>query len=403
MRLDVSQFLTLAFVCYKTKTQPMKTIKIAVLSVSAGAGHVRAAQALCAQAEIAHPQWQVTHIDLMDIVPRTFRKLYAESYIKLVEKAPLLWAYLYKHSDKRTRASKTDRIRRGIEKLNTAKFDSEIERLAPDAIICTHFLPAELLSRRIRKRRPTPPVWVQVTDFDVHGLWLHEHMQGYFVANDEVAARLRAKNIAGNIEVSGIPIMPVFANAPTRAVAAAELGLNPAKPTVLMMSGGAGVGGIEVLAERLAAMPQDMQIIALAGRNESLLSELQAIAKAFPKRLWPMGFTRTIERIMAAADFAITKPGGLTSSECLAMNLPMMVVSPIPGQEERNADFLLESGAALKAVDAASLQYKVSRLLSNPKELVTMRERMRAVARPHAAATVLAAVQQHLLKQGKRV
>lgn len=379
----------------------MKPIKIAVLSVSAGAGHVRAAQALCAQAALSYPQWQMTHIDLMDIVPRTFRKLYAESYIKLVEKAPLLWAYLYQRSDKRTRASKSDRIRRGIEKLNTKKFDAEIEKLAPDAIICTHFLPAELVSRRIRKRRPTPPVWVQVTDFDVHGLWLHEHMQGYFVANDEVAARLSAKGIDTQVQVTGIPIMPVFGSAPARAVAAAELGLQPHKPTVLMMSGGAGVGGIEVLAERLAALPQDMQIIALAGRNEALLSKLRAIANKHPGRLWPMGFTRTIERVMAAADFAITKPGGLTSSECLAMNLPMIVISPIPGQEERNADFLLESGAALKSVDAASLEYKVCHLLEHPNELVMMRERMRAVARPQAAATVLAAVARHLHAQDK--
>jgi processive 1,2-diacylglycerol beta-glucosyltransferase len=240
-------------------------------------------------------------------------------------------------------------------------------------------------------------VWVQVTDFDVHGLWLHEHMQGYFVANDEVAARLNAKGIDARVQVTGIPIMPVFGTTPSRELTAAELGLRPNKPTVLMMSGGAGVGGIEVLAERLAAMPQDMQIVALAGRNAALLAQLKTIATKYPGRLWPMGFTSSIERVMAAADFAITKPGGLTSSECLAMHLPMIVVSPIPGQEERNADFLLESGAALKAVDAASLEFKVSRLLAHPNNLVAMRERMRVVARPDAAAVVLTAVQEHLL------
>jgi processive 1,2-diacylglycerol beta-glucosyltransferase len=375
----------------------MKPIKLAVLSVSAGAGHVRAAQAVCAQAQLSHPDWQVTHIDIMDLVPRAFRTLYCESYIKVVERAPLLWSYLYGKSDKRTRSSKSDRLRRAVEKVNTRKFDGEIDKLAPDAIICTHFLPAELLSRRIRKQRPTAPVWVQVTDFDVHGLWLHEHMQGYFVANEEVAQRLRAKGIAlDRIEVTGIPIMPVFSSAPTRAVGAAELGIDPQKPTLLMMSGGAGVGGIEVLAKHLAAMPVDMQIIALAGRNEGLLSQLKAIANEHPRRLWPMGFTRSIERVMAAADVAITKPGGLTSSECLAMNLPMIVVSPIPGQEERNADFLLESGAALKAVDVASLLYKVRRLLESPQELAAMRARMKSVARPHAASSVLAAVAKHL-------
>jgi processive 1,2-diacylglycerol beta-glucosyltransferase len=336
-------------------------------------------------------------------VPRAFRTLYCESYIKLVERAPLLWSYLYGRSDKRTRSSKSDQLRRGAEKLNTRKFDGEIDKLAPDAILCTHFLPAELLSRRIRKQRPTAPTWVQVTDFDVHGLWLHEHMQGYFVANDEVAQRLHAKGIAlDRIEVTGIPIMPAFSSALARAVAAAELGIDPAKPTALMMSGGAGVGGIEVLAKQLAAMPLDMQIVALSGRNETLLSQLKAIASEHPKRLWPMGFTRSIERVMAAADVAITKPGGLTSSECLAMNLPMIVVSPIPGQEERNADFLLESGAALKAVDVASLLHKVRRLLEKPQELAAMRTRMKSVARPDAASSVLTTFARHLQAPGAK-
>lgn len=380
-----------------------KARKLLVLSVSAGAGHVRAAQALCAQTQISHPEWKVNHIDVMDLVPPAFRALYAESYIKLVERAPLLWSYLYSRSDKRTRASKSDRLRRGIEKLNTRKFDGEIERLSPDAIVCTHFLPAELLARRVRKRRPTAPVWVQVTDFDVHGLWLHDHMQGYCVANDEVAERLESKGIeADRIAITGIPIMPSFKSAPSRAIAAAELGLDPAKPTAIMMSGGAGVGGIEVLAEQLAAMPGDLQLIALAGRNESLLAHLKQIAAEHPQRLWPMGFTSTIERVMAAADFAITKPGGLTSSECLAMNLPMIVVSPIPGQEERNADFLLESGAALKAVDSASLLYKVRKLIDHPEQLAAMRTRAQSVARPHAASSVLELIATHFHSATKR-
>jgi processive 1,2-diacylglycerol beta-glucosyltransferase len=396
-RARAAHGMTTTMTARAPKKEPTTPVKLAVFSVSAGAGHVRAAQALCAEAQLSHPDWQVTHIDVMDLVPRGFRTLYAESYIKLVEHAPLLWSYLYARSDKRTRASTSDRLRRGVEKLNTRQFDGRLEELSPDAIICTHFLPAELLSRRIRKRRPTPPVWVQVTDFDVHGLWLHDHLHGYFAANDEVAQRLHSKGVAlDRLAVTGIPIMPAFSNAPARSVAAVELGIDPVKPTVLMMSGGAGVGGIDVLASQLAAIPADMQILALAGRNDKLLSRLRSIAKEYPRRLWPMGFTSSIERIMAAADLAITKPGGLTSSECLAMNLPMIVVSPIPGQEERNADFLLESGAALKAVDSASLIYKVRRLLDNPQELALMRSRMQRVARPQAAVTVLAAVARHL-------
>jgi processive 1,2-diacylglycerol beta-glucosyltransferase len=196
--------------------------------------------------------------------------------------------------------------------------------------------------------------------------------------------------------VTGIPIMPQFSQKLSRPACAAELGLDAHKPTLLMMSGGAGVGGIESLAERLVKLERELQIVALAGRNEALLAALQAIAKNYPGRLFPMPFTRTIERAMAASDVAVTKPGGLTTSECLAMELPMIVVSPIPGQEERNADFLLESGAALKAIDAAALEYKVHLLLERPDRLRAMRERMREQAKPDAAVSVLRLVSEHL-------
>lgn len=367
--------------------------RILVLSVSAGAGHVRAAQAICAAAEEAWPQHSVRHLDVLDLVSPGFRKLYGESYIKLVERAPLLWALLYQQTDRRESRSLFDRMRRHVERLNTRRLDAEIARFAPDVIVCTHFLPAELLAKRSACGSAVPPVWVHVTDFDIHGLWLQSHMQGYCVASEEVAARLAARGIdRSHIHVTGIAIMPQFRRAPSREQAAAELGIDPGKITLLAMSGGAGVGGIENLVETAAGLPRDLQIVALAGRNTELLERLREIGARHPGRVIPLGFTRTIERAMAAADIAVTKPGGLTTSECLAMALPMIVVSPIPGQEERNADFLLESGCALKAVDGAAFAHKLQLLIDTPGQLSAMREREHAVARPRAAQSILEAV-----------
>jgi processive 1,2-diacylglycerol beta-glucosyltransferase len=371
----------------------MQTKKIVVLSVSAGAGHVRAAQALVATAERDHPNAIVTHLDVMDFVPSGFRKVYAESYMKLVDKAPLLWAYLYQNIDTQPETSLVSKVRRNIERLNTRALLKELQQIKPDAIVCTHFLPAELISRRLAKGEHMPPTWVQVTDFDVHGLWVHPHMQGYFVASMEVAARLQARGIpAANISVTGIPIMPQFSVTLNKAICAAEAGIDPNKISLIMMSGGLGVGNMATMARALLQLPEDFQIIALAGKNQTMLAELQALAAEYPGRLFPTGFTKTIERLMTVADIAITKPGGLTSSECLAMHLPMIVVSPIPGQEERNADYLLESGAALKAVDIAALCYKVQSLVANPGLLSAMRERMVNVAKPKAANAVLSNV-----------
>ncbi len=371
-----------------------------ILSVSAGAGHVRAAEALRARAAEAYPDVQATHIDLMEWVPSVFRKVYAESFLYVVEKYPEIWGYLYGHSDKPPREySKTEGLRKALERLNTVRFMKLLKDLNPDQVICTHFLPAQLLSRKIRKGVFKLPVWVQVTDFDVHRLWIHEHMNGYFAASAEVAYRMASKGIdPGTIQVTGIPIMPAFSAPLDKAKCARGLGLDPARPVLALMAGGAGVGagtgggGLEATAARLLSMPGDFQLVALAGRNEKLLAELKRLAEAHPGRFYPMGFTRTIERLMKAADVAITKPGGLTASECLAMGLPMILVNPIPGQEERNADYLLENGVALKAYDGPGLEFRVRELMSNPTRIATLRANALAIAKPDAAAMVLARV-----------
>jgi processive 1,2-diacylglycerol beta-glucosyltransferase len=364
--------------------------KILILSVSAGAGHVRAAQALQAAAEKWYPGVETVHVDVMELVPKLFKSIYADTYLKVVEHHPAFWGYLYARTDREKVDSALSRLRIAIEQLNTQKLKKVLGEIDPDHVICTHFLPAQILARKVRNGGFGQPVWVQVTDFDLHSLWVHEGMSGYFAASDEVAWRMAERGIApATIHVTGIPIMPVFAEPWSRCSCAAEFGLDPNRTTLLMMSGGAGVGGIEILAERLLRLDDDFQLVALAGRNERLLETLRGLAARHPGRLFPLGFTRVIERVMAASDLAITKPGGLTTSECLACGLPMIVVSPIPGQEERNADYLLENGAALKACDAGALAWRVRQLLDDRRLLARLRENALHLGRPDAARRVL--------------
>jgi processive 1,2-diacylglycerol beta-glucosyltransferase len=234
---------------------------------------------------------------------------------------------------------------------------------------------------------------VQVTDFDVHALWVHPGVDHYCVASDEVAFRLADRGVpAEKIHVTGIPVMPQFTAPLERAICARELGLAADKFTVLMMAGGAGVGGLDELAARLLQLPHDLQLVALAGRNAELLERLQALAARHPGKLFPLGFTTTVERVMTAADLVVTKPGGLSVSECLAQRKPMLLVSPIPGQEERNADYLLEAGAAIKAVDGATLSFKLGRLLAQPQRLHAMSEAAHRIGTPRAARDVLALI-----------
>jgi len=151
------------------------------------------------------------------------------------------------------------------------------------------------------------------------------------------------------------------------------------------MGGGAGLG-VAALARRLLAIDADLQIMVLAGKNAQALSELHALAAGQGKgRLFPLGFTSEVPRLMAAADLVVTKPGGLSTSECMAMGVPMIVSAPIPGQEERNADYLLENGAALKAIDDLALEHRLRLLQAEPERLAVMRANAKSLGRPHAA------------------
>ncbi len=367
--------------------------RILILSVSAGAGHMRAAEALRAFAGDPGYQIEATHLDVMNYVTSGFRKLYTDFYIKLVNKSPGLWGYLYHSTNEAQADSAMEKVRRGLERWNAQDLLKEIVTFKPDAIICTHFLPAEMLSRLIRKDRLHCPVWVQVTDFDLHRMWVHEHMAGYFAANEEVAFRMRAQGIASDkIHVSGIPIMPAFSATQDRAACAASFGIDASRKTILLMGGGAGLGSMDTIAARLLGLEGDFQLIALAGKNETALAALQILAARYPGRLLAQGFTNEVEKLMACSDLVITKPGGLTTSECLAMGLPMIVNSPIPGQEERNADYLLEQGVALKAFDDVTLEYRVRFLLDHPEKLADMRAKATLLGRGKAAQTVLAIV-----------
>ena len=373
----------------------MSRRRVLLLSVSAGAGHVRAAEALRTAAEASGAKAE--HLDVMNYVPGAFRSLYTDFYLKLVESHPSAWAKLYRIMDQTPPSAPLARLRRAVERLNTLKLRKAIAAFAPDAVICTHFLPAEILMRERARGRVASPVFVQITDFDLHGMWIVPDMAGYFVASDEVAFRARARGIAPDrIHVTGIPIMPAFADAlPVRNECAAEIGIDARRMTILLMGGGAGLGGLDDVAVRLLALDADFQLIALAGRNADMLARLQTLARLHPKSLVAQGFTNRVERLMAASDLVITKPGGLTTSECLALGLPMIVHAPIPGQEERNCDYLLEQGAALKAIDATALEYRVRELIAHPERLAAMSARARALGHPQAANDVLRIVANH--------
>ena len=369
--------------------------KILILSVSAGQGHVRAAEALAAGTE----RWfgteaQALHVDLMTLTPPWFRTAYKGSYLKFVNRFPALWGILYSRTDRDKAEGLMGQLRRRLESQVSKALLKVMEDFQPDILLSTHFLPGQVLARWLRRERIAPkPHWIVVTDFLAHRFWLEPGQSGYFAASEECAVTMRRRGLEDErIIVSGIPIMPEFSDPHSREEGAAAFGFDPARRIILLMGGGEGVGVMKEVAAELAALPQDFQLGVLAGKNKKLLSDLKTLADERPGRILPLGFTTEMPRLLAAADLVITKPGGLTTCECLATGKAMIAVSPIPGQEEANSDYLLEHCAAFKAMSLPGLLFKTEKLLADPGELKRLSENSQKIGRPLAAKEILETV-----------
>jgi len=195
------------------------------------------------------------------------------------------------------------------------------------------------------------------------------------------------------VTVSGIPIDPVFAAAKDRRAMRRKHGLEEDRFTILVSAGGFGVGPVGHLMEALARLEHSARVVAVCGRNAALKAELSEAVKKFPKRsavaFTLVGFTTEMDELMTAADLFVGKPGGLTTSEALAKGLPMVVINPIPGQEERNSDHLLEEGVAIRCNNLPALAFKIDALLNMPGKLTRMAENARGLGKPQAAFAVV--------------
>jgi processive 1,2-diacylglycerol beta-glucosyltransferase len=366
---------------------------VLILSASAGAGHVRAGQALDHVFKESGAVYSVHHFDTLEYTNLLFRRLYSKAYLDMVNAMPEVLGWLYDVSDN---PEWDDRLKVAFEKLNTIPFVKLLEQFQPDLTVCTHFLPAEIISwlRRTGKLRRTRQAIV-VTDFDVHAQWICTKQARYFVALDETRAHLEELGIpAPRIAVTGIPIDPAFAVTKDKAAMRAKYGLRRDGVVILISAGGFGVGKIDTLIQPLLRLRHPAQVVAICGRNEELKAQLEGVAAALAPGarvgLKVIGYTSAMDEYMAAADLVVGKPGGLTTSEALARGLIFVIVSPIPGQEERNSDHLLEEGVAIRCNNLPVLAYKIDRLLDDPARLETMRANVRRLARPRAAYEIVA-------------
>lgn len=361
--------------------------RVLIISTSAGTGHVRAAQALEKEFKNDPRVGEVIHEDALNFTNKIFREFYSTLYMKLVRSAPELLGWVYKASDE---PWKGEAARLQLDRLNTQKLIRFIKDFDPHITVCTHFMPAGIISHLQETEKLQTNHSIVVTDFDCHAMWLSRMFQRYFVALDETKAHLEALGLPGQrITVSGIPIDPIFSQPVDRALVRASYGLHPEKTTLLLSAGALGVGPTELIVERLKHLRHDAQTIVVCGRSEEVKQRVAQAAAGQAGKFCILGYSDRMHELMHISDLFIGKPGGLTTSEALACGLPMAVFSPIPGQEERNADHLLEEGAGIRCNELTTLPFKIDRLLENPERLGAMRAAAKRLGHPDAARTVV--------------
>ncbi len=372
------------------QSQPVLDDSVLILSAAAGAGHVRAAEALVSAFSLHDVR--VGHIEVLKHTTPLFRKVYSDLYIELVNKRPEVLGWVYNSLD---HPWKFQKRRLAMDLLNTGPLVKLLKKARPSVALCTHFLPAELLVHLKKMKLIDFPIGIVVTDYDAHALWLFKDIDWYFVACDETKVYLEKLGIPpGSIHVTGIPIDPAFAGKLSRQDARRRHGLAPDMTTVLVSAGGFGVGPMEMLIRSLDEVRTPVQMVVICGKNEKLKDDMAKLKTRHAKHV--IGFTKEMDSYMAASDILVGKAGGLTSSEAFARGLVLVVVNPVPGQEERNSDHFLEEGIALRCNNLPALGFKLDTLLKDGNRMDAMKKNVQRFARPHAAEDIASLITRDL-------
>lgn len=373
-------------------------MRLLIATVSAGAGHLQAAAALEEAWRSFQPGAPVERLDVLALTPKLYRTAYGLGYLKVVAHAPELWGLMFDRTDNPALVRNLTRLRRTLARWLAPKFARHVRRVQPDAVVCTHFMPLEVLGRLKAKaaaaRQPAPFIVCVVTDFEAHALWMEPCVDLYCVAAEQTKARLVVRGVPeAHVAVTGIPVAPKFAQRLSRSAVRRRLGLREDLPVLLVLAGAFGLGPVQPMLAQVNSLARRVQVVVVCGRNEPLRRQVALTDWPQPTRV--LGFVNNMHELMAAADLVLTKPGGLTTAEALAVGRPLLIVNPIPGQETANSDFLLEHGAALKANRVEDLAYRLEQFLE-PARRARLTQAARALGRPQAALEVCQQLMRHL-------
>ena len=304
--------------------------RVLILAAGVGSGHNIAAGVLESCFRAAPEVNEVQRLDILESTNEVYRTLYDDGYFALVEAVPWLVGWGYDANDPPFKLAKWISL---WDRLNTTATAKAIQAFRPDIVVCTHFLPTRLASLMMTRGVLDAKLAVVTTDYDFQGLWLSSPFNHYFVARDETKAYMVAIGVpADRITVSGIPVRPGLGNAVDRDAVLRRYDLRPDRPVLLISAGAAGGAYTQTIVQQTLRMRNDFQAIVVCGRNDQLKSQIEGLVAFHRDRYRVLGYTTDMADLIRTATLFVGKPGGLSSSECMAAGLPMVLIHPIPGQ-----------------------------------------------------------------------
>ncbi len=374
-------------------------MKVLVLSVTAGEGHNSTAKALKKQFELQGHQCEV--LDTYLNINKGLYDIVSKGYLLTVDKFKKLFSKAYTKLENRSKNSYETSWSRLANRVIAKKTYNTIIEYSPDVLIYTHPFCGILVDVIMQRKETNFLAMGIVTDYVMHPFWEEALRTNYVVIPNEllIPAAIRKGFKREQILPLGIPIDPKFSFIAPKAEVRAKLGLDINKNTILIMGGSMGYGSLCDIIKKIDDLELDLQIICVCGNNTEEREKIDATV--FKKKVLNYGYVSNVDELMDAADCIVSKPGGLTTSETLAKRLPMIICNPIPGHEQRNAEFLQNNGVGMAIGGSYSVADAIHQLFTLPNHLETMRKNIDVIRKPSSTANICSFAEE-LVNNGKK-
>jgi len=354
--------------------------------ISEFSGHHSATLAIEKALKMLEPATEVLNIDAFNYTNPVSERIVNSLYMAIIKRTPKIWDYLY---DNPTVVKKIERIKNTIHKFNSPKLKKLFDKFKPDAIICTQAFPCGMVADFKKTYASDIPLVAVLTDYIPHSYWVYDTIDYYVTPSEEVSLRLMKKGVPSDkIKSFGIPFDPKFNESITKNEVIKKLSLDPNLFTVLIMGGGQGLGPIKTIVRSLEKVKHNFQELIVTGTNKKLYRSLKRRMKKYKKKILLFGYANNINELMIAANIIITKPGGVTVSEAIAKKIPMIIIKPIPGQEENNTVYLTDKKAAIKIDKPIDINLIIEDLLQDRQKLNRLSEAAGRIAKPNASLDI---------------